>query len=80
MPLLPEQTTFRRLQTDAPASLTVFFSVDAQDALGRVTDGPWESITLALTPEEVTVATGIVARFRQAYCDRINNPPQEQTP
>ena len=81
--LTPEQTTFRRIQTDDPSSLTAFFSVDATDALGRVTAGPWESVTLPLTAEEAAFAGALVARLRQAYCDQVNtqlNPAPEPTP
>lgn len=80
MPLTPEQTTFRRIQTDDPSSLTAFFSVDATDALGRVTAGPWESVTLPLTADEAAFALALVGRLRQAYCDQVNaalNPAPE---
>ena len=73
MPLIPEQTTFRRIQTDDPASLTAFFSVDGTDALGRPQAGAWESITLPLTAEEAAFALALVGRLRQAYCDKVND-------
>lgn len=72
MPLLPEQTTFRRIQTDDPSSLTAFFSVDATDALGRPQAGPWEAVTVTLTAEEAAFAASLIGRMRQAYCDRVN--------
>lgn len=81
--LLPEQTTFRRIQTDDPSSITAFFSVDGVDALGRPQAGAWESVTLPLTAEEASFALALVGRLRQAYCDQINaalNPAPEPTP
>ena len=77
--LTPDQTTFRRLQTDSPGSVTMYFSVDAADAMGRVIDGPWHAITLELTPEEQIFSAGLVARFRQTFCDQINQT-QDRTP
>jgi hypothetical protein len=70
--LTTDKTTFRRIQTDNPVRLTAFFSVDATDALGRVIEGPWDSVTLELTAEEAAFAANIVSRMRQAYCDKVN--------
>lgn len=70
--LTPDKTTFRRAQTDSPGSLEVFFSIDSTDALGRPVDGPWGSVSVEFTEQEQSVIAGIVARARQAYCDKIN--------
>jgi len=72
MPLTPDKTTFRRIQTDSPAKITAYFSVDATDALGRQIAGPWEPVTITLTEEEAAFALALVARARQAFCDKIN--------
>lgn len=74
MPLLPTQTTFRRIQTDDPAKITAFFSVDATDALGRVVEGPMEAVTLELTAEELAFAGALVERARTAYVAQKNAP------
>lgn len=72
MSLTAAQTTFRRVQTDDPATVTVYFSVDATDALGRVTAGPMEPVTLALTEVEAGHAAAIIARARDAYVAQVN--------
>lgn len=72
MSLTPEQTTFRRIQTDNPGVLTVYLSVDATDATGATIDGPWRPVDIALTEAEAAAALAVVARARQSLCDRIN--------
>lgn len=72
MPISPEQTTFRRLQTDAPASVTIFLSIDGTLADGSPAEGPWQGITVDLTEAEQTMALALVARARQILCDRVN--------
>ena len=71
--LTPEQTTFRRAQTDEADKLTMFFSVDSMDAIGRPVSSPWEAVAVTFTEEEATVIAAIVARARQLFCDKINN-------
>jgi hypothetical protein len=83
MPLSLNQTTFRRIQTDDPTAVTVFFSVDATDALGRVVAGPMEAITMPLTGEQLTFAAGLVEHARMAYVAQKNAelaPEPEPTP
>ena len=70
--LTPEQTTFRRAQTDEADKLTLFFSVDSVDAIGRPVSSPWEAVSVTFTEEEATAIAAVVARARQAFCDRIN--------
>jgi hypothetical protein len=75
--LSPNQTTFRRIQTDDPTGITVFFSVDATDALGRTVAGPMEAVQLTLTSEELAFASAIVERARAEY---VNQKNQEIAP
>jgi len=79
MPLTPNQTTFRRIQTDDPSAITVFFSVDATDALGRVVAGPMEAVNLTLTSDELAFAASLVERARAAYV-AAKNAELEPTP
>ena len=74
MPVTPDQTTFRRLQTDLPVAVTVFLSIDGTLATGEPMPGPWQGIEIQLTPEEQAVAMGIVQRARVILADKINNP------
>lgn len=70
--LTSDKTTFRRIQTDDPTTLTVFFSIDAADAIGRTVAGPMEAVNLTLTTDELAFANAIVGRARQAYVDAKN--------
>ncbi len=70
--LTPEQLTFKRLQTDAPDTVSVFVAVDGVLADGTPITGSWESITITLTPEEAAAALAIVNRAKQEFCDRQN--------
>jgi hypothetical protein len=70
--LTADKTTFRRIQTDDPSAITVFFSVDATDALGRVVAGPMESVQLTLTGEELAFASALVERARAEYVNAKN--------
>lgn len=74
MPITPDQTTFRRLQTDDPATVTVFLSIDGQLIDGTPQPGPWREFRIVLTPEEQAASLAIVARARQQFADQINNP------
>jgi hypothetical protein len=76
MPLLTTQTTFRRVQTDDPTKLTVFFSIDATNAMGDVIPGPMEPIVVSLTEQEISNTATIVARARQQYVDMKNSPAE----
>lgn len=73
--ITPDQTTFRRLQTDNPASVTVFLSIDGTLATGEPMPGPWQGIDIALTAEEQAVAQAIVQRARVIMADRVCAPP-----
>lgn len=74
MPITPDQTTFRRLQTDLPVTVTVFLSIDGTLVDGTPMPGPWQGIEIQLTQEEQAVAMGIVQRARVILADKINNP------
>lgn len=79
MPLTPEQTTFRRIQTDDPRKLTVFLSVDGTLATGEQIAGPWTGIDITLTDTEVAAAQAVVARARVELCARVNAPAQDKS-
>ena len=70
--ITPEQTTFHRVQTDDPSTLTVFLSVDGTLVDGTPISGPWQGINVTLTAEEMAMAQAIVARARQTLADQIN--------
>lgn len=72
MPITPDQTTFRRLQTDLPVAVTVFLSIDGNLVDGTPMPGPWQSIEVALTAEEQAVAMTIVQRARVALANKVN--------
>lgn len=72
MPLVPDNLTFRRLQTDDPRRVTVFLSIDGTLADGTPFDGPWQSVTVDLTDEELAVAVALKDRAKVALCDRLN--------
>lgn len=74
MPILPEQTTFRRVQTDDPSRLTVFLSIDGALADGTPMAGPWRAFDVPLTEAEQAMALAIVARARAMFADKVNNP------
>ncbi len=76
MPILPEQTTFRRVQTDDPSSLTVFLSIDGTLADGSPMPGPWQSFVVPLTEAEQAMALAIVARARVMLADKVNAPAE----
>jgi len=70
--LTPEQTTFRRAQTDDTNGITVFFSMDLTDPFGQVKVGDMEAVRVEFTPDELPVIAGIVARARALYVDGKN--------
>ena len=70
--LTPDKTTFRRAQTDSPDTLTLFFSVDGTDALGRPTSSDWVQETVTFTEAEAEMIAGLVSRARKSFCDRVN--------
>lgn len=72
MPITPEQTTFRRLQTDLPVAVTVFLSIDGTLVDGTPMPGPWQGVEVALTIDEQEVAMGIVQRARVALANKVN--------
>lgn len=72
--ITPEQTTFRRIQSDDPTAVTVFLSLDGQLIDGTPMAGPWQGFIIPLTPEEQTMSLAIVARARQQYVDQLNVP------
>lgn len=80
MPILPEQTTFRRVQTDDPSSLTVFLSIDGQLADGTPMAGPWQGFVVPMTEAEQAMALAIVARARVMFADNVNAPPPAPAP
>ena len=80
MPITPEQTTFRRIQSDDPRSVTVFLSIDGQLADGTPMAGPWRAFDVSLTSEETQMALAIVARARVKFATEINNPPAPAAP
>lgn len=67
-----EQTTCRRLQTDNPASVTVFLSIDGTLVDGTPMPGPWQGINIALTEDEQAVAMAIVQRARVILAAKTN--------
>lgn len=70
--ITPEQTTFRRIQSDNPTAVTVYLSIDGQLADGSPIAGPWQGFDIALTPEEAQMALAIVARARVLLADQVN--------
>lgn len=70
--ITPEQTTFRRLQTDNPSVVTVFLSLDGQLADGTAVSGPWQGFDIQLTAEEMAVAAAIVGRARTQFVTALN--------
>jgi hypothetical protein len=76
MPITPEQTTFRRVQTDDPSSLTVFLSIDGTLADGTPMAGPWQSFTIPLTEAEQAMALAIVGRARMLCAEKANAPTE----
>jgi hypothetical protein len=71
----PDQTTFRRIQSDNPTSVQVFLSLDGQLADGSPIAGPWQGFYIPLTPEEQQMALAIVARARVLFAAQINAEP-----
>lgn len=67
-----DQTTFRRLQTDNPAAVTVFLSIDGTLVDGTPMPGPWQGIEISLTSDEQSVAMAIVQRARVILAAKTN--------
>lgn len=78
MPITPDQTTFRRLQTDLPVAVTVFLSIDGTLVDGTPMPGPWHGIEVPLTPDEQAVAMGIVQRARVTLAETVNSAAEEK--
>jgi hypothetical protein len=70
--LTPDQTTFRRAQTDDTSGITVFFSMDLTDPFGQVKVGDMEAVRVEFTADELPVIAGIVSRARAMYVDGKN--------
>ena len=63
--MTPDQLTFRRMQSDDTTKITIFCSIDGTLADGTSFDGPWQSVTLDLTDDELAVVEKIKDRAKQ---------------
>jgi hypothetical protein len=72
--ITPEQTTFHRLQSDSPAAVSVFLSLDGTLADGSPLSGPWHQYAVPLTADEQAIAAAIIARARVMFAAELNTP------
>lgn len=72
MPITSNQLTFKRMQTDLDSRVTVFAALDGTLADGSSVEGPWQSIEVELTADEIDTLNAIKARAKTAIAAVLN--------